>query len=110
MPLMHSWVVCRLYLSPVKNQLKSKQGSFQIINTVEMFKPITKSTRQIINGENIPTLVREAFRLAKLERPGAVHLELPEDVAEEKVIGMPILNNHTRRPIAEEKAIQKQLN
>lgn len=96
-----------LFITGQKPIKKSKQGSFQIINTVEMFKPITKSTRQIINGENIPTLVREAFRLAKLERPGAVHLELPEDVAEEKVIGMPILNNHTRRPIAEEKAIQK---
>lgn len=88
---------------PIKN---NKQGNFQIVNTVEMFKPITKSTRQIINGEMIPMLVREAFRLAKEERPGAVHLELPEDVAEEKVSVKPLAISNPRRPIAEEKAIK----
>lgn len=96
-----------LFITGQKPIKKSKQGSFQIINTVEMFKPITKMTKQIISGEMIPTLVREAFRLAKLERPGAVHLELPEDVAEEKVTGQPLVNHHTRRPIAEEKAVKK---
>ncbi len=96
-----------LFITGQKPIKKSKQGNFQIINTVEMFKPITKSTKQIINGEMIPMMVREAFRLAKVERPGAVHLELPEDVAEEKVIGVPLVNNHTRRPVAEAKAIKK---
>ncbi|MEK9169117.1 MAG: acetolactate synthase large subunit, partial [Patescibacteria group bacterium] len=96
-----------LFITGQKPIKKSKQGNFQIINTVEMFKPITKSTKQIINGEMIPMMVREAFRLAKVERPGAVHLEFPEDVAEEIVIGTPITNNHTRRPIAEEKAIKQ---
>jgi acetolactate synthase-1/2/3 large subunit len=96
-----------LFITGQKPIRKSKQGNFQIINTVEMFKPITKSTRQIINGEMIPMIVREAFRLAKVERPGAVHLELPEDVADEKVIGVPMTNYHTRRPIAEEKAVKK---
>ena len=96
-----------LFITGQKPIKKSKQGNFQIINTVEMFKPITKSTKQIINGEMIPTMVREAFRLAKLERPGAVHLELPEDVAKEIVTGVPMVNYHTRRPVAEEKAIKK---
>lgn len=96
-----------LFITGQKPIKKSKQGNFQIINTVEMFKPITKSSKQIINGEMIPTLVREAFRLAKVERPGAVHLELPEDVADEIVTGTPIINYHTRRPVAEEKAIKK---
>jgi len=95
-----------LFITGQKPIKKSKQGSFQIINTVEMFKPITKSTKQIINGEMIPTLVRESFRLAKEERPGAVHLELPEDVAEEVVTGNPLNINHPRRPVAELKAIQ----
>lgn len=96
-----------LFITGQKPIKKSKQGNFQIINTVEMFKPITKSTKQIINGDMIPMMVREAFRLAKLERPGAAHLELPEDVAEEKVTGIPMVNYHTRRPVAEEKAIKK---
>ncbi len=63
---------------PVK---KSKQGRFQIVDVVEMMRPITKFTKQIVNGDSIPVLVREAVRVAQEERPGAVHLELPEDIA-----------------------------
>ena len=48
-------------------------------------RPLTKYTHQLVNGGNIPARVREAFRLALEERPGAVHLELPEDVAAEEV-------------------------
>ena len=66
---------------PVKS---SKQGQFQIIDVCDMMQSITKYTRQIVAGDNIPSRVREAFRLAEEERPGAVHLELPEDIADEK--------------------------
>ena len=65
---------------PIK---KSKQGQFQIIDVVKLFEPICKLSRQIVHGNTIPSLVREAFRLAEEERPGAVLLELPEDIAEE---------------------------
>jgi len=67
---------------PIKT---SKQGKFQIIDVVEMMQPLTKYTRQVTHGEHIPSIVREAFRLAKEERPGAVHIELPEDIAREEV-------------------------
>ena len=67
---------------PIKH---SKQGQFQIIDAVDMMRPITKYTRQIVNVNMIPSMVREAFRLATEERPGAVHLELPEDIAAEPV-------------------------
>ena len=62
---------------------KSKQGRFQIVDVVSMMRPLTKSARQIVEAGTIPALVREAFRLATEERPGAVHLELPEDIAAE---------------------------
>ncbi len=65
---------------PIK---KSKQGQFQIVDIVGLFKPICKMSKQIVSGNSIPSLVREAFRLAEEERPGAVLLELPEDVAAE---------------------------
>ncbi len=65
---------------PIK---KSKQGRFQIVDIVELMRPITKYSKQIVNGNNISALVRESFRLAMEERPGAVHLELPEDIAAE---------------------------
>lgn len=81
---------------PIKS---SKQGRFQIIDIVELMKPITKMTKQVVHGNNVTSLVRECFRLAIEERPGAVHLELPEDVAEEKcdsplfpVVGSPLPN------------------
>lgn len=65
---------------PIK---KSKQGQFQIIDVVGLFDPICKMSKQIVHGNTIPALVREAFRTAEEERPGAVLLELPEDIAAE---------------------------
>ena len=87
---------------PIK---KSKQGRFQIIDVVDMMQSITKFTKQIVNGNNIPSLVREAFRLSTEERPGAVHLELPEDVAaEESDFRLFEVVGH-RRPDANNKSI-----
>src|ERR1700741_4619442 len=64
-----------------KGILSSRQARFQIVDVVAAMKPLTKLARQIISPNMIPTLVREAFRTAQEERPGPVHLELPEDVA-----------------------------
>lgn len=83
----------------------SKQGEFQIVDTVEMMNPVTKYNKQIVSGDSIPSLVREAFRRAEEERPGAVHLELPEDIAIESTDKQPLPVSHARRPVAEEKAI-----
>ncbi len=63
----------------------NKQGDFQIIDVVEMMQPLTKYTKQITHGALTPSIVREAFRLAQEERPGAVHIELPEDIASEEL-------------------------
>tara|TARA_R110002073_G_scaffold35970_17_gene104946 strand:- start:13091 stop:14737 length:1647 start_codon:yes stop_codon:yes gene_type:complete len=87
---------------PVKT---SKQGQFQIIDIVDMMRPLTKYTRQLVSGANIPSRVREAMRLAQEEKPGAVHLELPEDIAAEQVDEVPIPASLVRRPVAEDKSI-----
>jgi len=88
---------------PIK---KSKQGHFQILDVVQMMRPLTKFTKQIVNGNTIPALVREAFRTAMEERPGAVHLELPEDIASEDVNDTEIFAlQQIRRPAGDEKAI-----
>ena len=50
---------------PIK---KSKQGRFQIVDIVDMMRSLTKYTKQIVNGNNIPSVIREAFRLAVEER------------------------------------------
>ena len=87
---------------PIKS---SKQGQFQIVDIVDMMRPLTKYTQQIVSGQNIPSLIREAFRLAEEERPGAVHLELPEDIADEQTDTPLYPKGSMRRPIAEEKSI-----
>jgi len=87
---------------PIKT---SKQGRFQVIDVVDMMRPITKYTAQVVSGDRIPSIVREAFRLAHEERPGAVHIELPEDIAAEQTSAQLIPPSAPRRPIAEYKAI-----
>ena len=89
---------------PVKH---SKQGKFQILDVVEMMRPLTKYTHSIVSGNNIPSRIREAFRISQEERPGAAHLELPEDVAGEKADSQPLPRSRARRPIAEGKAIKQ---
>ncbi len=63
---------------------KSKQGRFQIVDVVGLMRPITKYSEQVVDGNNIPAMVRDAFRIAIEERPGAVYIELPEDIAAEE--------------------------
>src|SRR6201990_1914981 len=67
-----------------KGIMKSRQAGFQIVDVVTAFKPLTKMSRQIVSAATIPTLVRDAFRIATEERPGPVLLELPEDIAGEQ--------------------------
>jgi acetolactate synthase-1/2/3 large subunit len=74
-----------------KGVLSRKQAGFQMVDTVATMKPLTKLAYQIISPGIIPTMVREAFRVAQQERPGPVHLELPEDIAAEEVDGTPML-------------------
>ncbi len=87
---------------PIKS---SKQGQFQIVDVVDMMRPVTKYTFQISSGFNIPARVREAFRLAESERPGATHLELPEDIAAEEAPPNVIEPSNHRRPSTDEKSI-----
>ncbi|MGB0505011.1 MAG: acetolactate synthase large subunit [Pikeienuella sp.] len=89
---------------PVK---KSKQGRFQILDVVEMMKPITKYATTLVAGDNIPSRIREAYRIAEEEKPGAVHIELPEDIADEDTDERPIPKSGVRRPTPEAKSITR---
>jgi acetolactate synthase-1/2/3 large subunit len=88
---------------PIKT---SKQGRFQIIDVVGMMRPITKYTKQLVNANNIPSRIREAFRLAEEERPGAVHIEFPEDIAMEETEEALFKESYARRPVAEARTIE----
>src|SRR5919199_2970242 len=87
----HLGAMPMIMITGQKGIMGSRQARFQIVDTVAAMKPLTKMTRQIVSGATIPTLVRDAFRVAQEERPGPVHLELPEDVAGEEVEDLPAL-------------------
>src|SRR5438270_4830436 len=87
---------------PIKS---TKQGRFQILDVVAMMRPITKFTHQMASADNIPSRVREAIRLAQEEKPGAVHTEFPEDIADEETDSTPLKASLSRRPAADPKAV-----
>ena len=81
--------------------------SHQIMDVCNMFKSVTKWTTSIRSPNTIPEIVRKAVRLATLEKPGAVHIELPEDIAKLDVETMPLKSFPYRRSIAEDAVIYK---
>ncbi|MBX9663071.1 acetolactate synthase large subunit [Novosphingobium sp.] len=89
---------------PIK---KSKQGRFQILDVVSMMGPLTKFTHQMASSDNIPSRVREAYRLAEEEKPGATHIELPEDIADEHTEARPLKRSMVRRPSADPKSVRQ---
>jgi acetolactate synthase-1/2/3 large subunit len=82
--------------------------SHQYVNVVDMFRPITKWNTRLEIGEVIPEAVRKAFKVAEAEKPGACHLELPEDVADEAVAGTatPLSTERPRRPSPDRQALR----
>ena len=95
-----------LMITGQKPILHSRQARFQIIDTVSMMRPLTKSAKQVMNARNIPTLVRDAFRVAQAERPGPVHLELPEDVAAELTAPLSSIPlSPSSRPVASDESL-----
>jgi len=91
-----------------KAVMSARQARFQIVDIVASMKPLTKMTRQIVSPAAIPAMVRDAFRVAMEERPGPVHLELPEDVAGEEVDAVPVIPVHPLdRPVAPDAALDR---
>src|SRR6266436_9597447 len=95
-------------ISGQKGILTSKQARFQIVDVVSSMTPLTKMARQIVSAATIPTIVREAFRVAQQERPGPVHLELPEDIAGETAPGVsPVPVHAIELPVAPQEALDR---
>jgi acetolactate synthase-1/2/3 large subunit len=85
----------------------SRQARFQIVDIVATMRPLTKMATQIVAAQSIPTLVRDAFRVAQQERPGPVHLELPEDVAADDAAADMIPPHVVELPVASMTAIDR---
>ncbi len=70
----------------------------QYVDVVSILRPITKWNTRIQKSETIPEAVRKSFSIAEAEKPGACHLEIPEDIAEEQVEGAPIPPTRPEQP------------
>ena len=81
--------------------------SHQIMDVVSMFKPVTKWATTILNPDTIPEIVRKAVRIARTEKPGAVHIELPEDVASMETNEVPMTPRRFRRSVPDEKIVDR---
>jgi len=61
--------------------------SHQYIDLVQILRPVVKWNARVSSPDIVPEVVRKAFKLAEAEKPGATHLELPEDVMTAAVDG-----------------------
>ncbi|MBI3521873.1 MAG: acetolactate synthase large subunit [Chloroflexi bacterium] len=80
--------------------------SHQYVDVLAMFAPVVKWNARIELPETTPEIMRKAFRLARLEKPGATHVELPEDVAEREVRARPIEVRRTKYGAARDDAVK----
>lgn len=81
--------------------------SHQIMDVVKMFGPVTKWATSILHPDTIAEIIRKAVRLARTEKPGAVHIELPEDVAKMETDTVPLKPIRFRRSVPDDKVVDK---
>ncbi|MGD8743950.1 MAG: acetolactate synthase large subunit, partial [Granulosicoccaceae bacterium] len=81
--------------------------SHQVMDVVAMFRPVTKWAQTIFHPDNIPEIVRKAVRLARTEKPGACHIELPEDIAKHDTDEKPMTVQRFRRPVPDDKIVNQ---
>lgn len=80
--------------------------SHQYVDIIELMRPLTKWNARAEMPVVIPEVIRKAFKVAEAEKPGACHIEVPEDVAEEPAEGEPLSTERPRRPSPDRPALQ----
>jgi acetolactate synthase-1/2/3 large subunit len=81
--------------------------SHQVMDVVKMFEPVTKWATTVLHPDNIPEIVRKAVRLARTEKPGACHIELPENIAGAVTSAVPLEPRRYRRPVPGDKIVDR---
>ncbi|MCB2308923.1 acetolactate synthase large subunit [Clostridium estertheticum] len=81
--------------------------SHQHLDLISMFAPITKWNKQIVRPDTAPEIIRKAFKLAIGEKPGAVHIDLPENIASMAVLGRPLAHGDTEKSYATYSSIKR---
>ena len=82
---------------------RQHKESHQVMDVVAMYEPVTKWAQSVRAADSIPEIVRKAVRLARTEKPGAVLIELPEDVAKQETAATPLQPRRFRRPGVDDK-------
>jgi acetolactate synthase I/II/III large subunit len=104
----HLGAMPMIMITGQKAIMTAKQARFQIVDVIGSMRPLTKMARQIVSPASIPAIVRDAFRVATEERPGPVHLELPEDVAGEETENVAFISPHPiELPVAPLAALER---
>jgi acetolactate synthase-1/2/3 large subunit len=86
---------------------RQHKESHQAMDVVSMMRPVTRWSSSVVHPDNIPEVVRKAFKIATTEKPGACHIELPEDVAGAEAGAQPIAPDRPRRPVPDDKIIDR---
>ncbi|MGI9488984.1 MAG: thiamine pyrophosphate-binding protein, partial [Geminicoccaceae bacterium] len=81
--------------------------SHQVMDVVDMFEPVTKWAETVRTPDSIPEIVRKAVRMARTEKPGAVLIELPEDIAKLDASTAPISPRRFRRSVPDDKIVDR---
>jgi acetolactate synthase-1/2/3 large subunit len=81
--------------------------SHQYLDLVAMFSPVTKWSKQIVRPSNTPEIVRKAFKVAQTEKPGAVHIDLPENIAAMTASGKPLAIDRQEKVFASFHSIER---
>ncbi len=81
--------------------------SHQVMDVVGMFEPVTKWAASVRHPDNIPEMVRKAVRVARTEKPGAVLIELPEDLAKLSCDKVPLPVHRFRRAVTDDKVVDR---
>jgi acetolactate synthase I/II/III large subunit len=81
--------------------------SHQILDLVNMFRPITKYSTQILSPDIVPEVVRKAFKVAQTEKPGAAFIDFPENIAEMPVDKKPIVVQTAYTSVAPDHKIEQ---
>lgn len=104
----HLGAMPMILITGQKPVMSARQARFQIVDIVASMKPLTKMSRQIVSAASISAIIRDAFRVAMDERPGPVHLELPEDIAGAEVDDIAVIPAHSLvRPVAHSTALDR---
>jgi acetolactate synthase I/II/III large subunit len=81
--------------------------SHQYLDLVAMFTPVTKWTKQIVRPSNTAEIVRRAFKIAQTEKPGAVHIDLPENIASMTAVGNPLPRDSAERSYSSIRSLEQ---